>query len=115
MRRPLPLLLLGLGSLSLACATVRPPTEQMASSLASVRAAQEAGASELPIASTYLAYARVEADHASSMMRNGRNKEAQLLLERAEADAELALALAQEEPLRAEAQRAHQRLESASP
>lgn len=99
-----------LGTLSTACATVQPPVEQRTSSLASIRAAQQVNAQEVPNAALYLQLAREQSARAEALMQAGDNREAQHLFERAQADAELALALAQEEPLRADAERLRQQI-----
>ena len=108
MRRLLPFALLG--SVSLACATAKPPLEQRTSSIASLRAAERVGAEEVPNASLYLQLAREQSTRAEVLMQSGKHREAQALFERAEADAELALALSQEEPLREDAERLRQQL-----
>jgi hypothetical protein len=55
--------------------------------------------------------ARDQVKTAELLMADGDNEEANLVLQRAEADAELALALAREEKLRAEAREALQKVE----
>lgn len=110
MRRLLPFTLLG--SLSIACATTRAPVEERTSSLASIRSAQQMNADDVPNAALYLQLAKEQSARAEVFLQAGDNRQAKLLYQRAEADAELALALAQEEPLRADAERLRQQLKA---
>jgi hypothetical protein len=107
MRRLLPFAVFG--AVSIACATAK-PLEERTSSIASLRAAERVGADEVPNASLYLQLAREQSARAEVLMQSGKHREAQRLFQRAEADAELALALAQEEPLRQDAQRLREQL-----
>jgi hypothetical protein len=88
----IPLLLIGLG----ACAHEQALSpEQLAASEAQVRAAEEAGAEKIPNAALYLKLAREEIIQAKGFAKEG-DPRSTSLLGRAQADAELALALAQE-------------------
>ena len=78
--------------------------EQLASSEAPVRAAVEAGAEKIPSAALYLKLAREEIILGKSLSEKG-NERAVTVLERAQADAELALALAQESTTEGEARK----------
>jgi hypothetical protein len=94
-------LLLGL----VGCAGVRPvPTEQLVESEVAIRQAEEAGAEQVPQAARLLAWAREQTRDARKLLERNKREQAALYLQRAEADAELALALARETPVRAEAQ-----------
>jgi hypothetical protein len=96
-------LLLGL----VGCAGLRPvPTEQLVESEVAIRQAEEAGAQQVPQAAQLLAWAREQTRDARRLLEQNKREQAALYLQRAEADAELALALAQEAPVRAEAQQA---------
>lgn len=89
------------------CAGLRPvPTERLVESEVAIRQAEEAGAAQVPQAAQLLAWAREQTGDARGMLERNQREQAALYLQRAEADAELALALAQEAPLRAEAQQA---------
>ncbi|ATB28773.1 DUF4398 domain-containing protein [Melittangium boletus] len=102
-------LLLGL----VGCATAQrmPPTEQLVDSQVSIRQAEEAGASAVPNAAQHLQWAREQTQGARRLLEQNRREEAALFLQRAEADAELALALAREAPARAEADRVLQQVQ----
>lgn len=95
-----------LSALAAACATAPVPHEQLAASQGAIRAAEETGADKVPAATLYLQMAKEASDKAQKCIQRDENHRAQLLLERAEADAELAFSLAREAPLRAEAQKA---------
>ena len=91
------------------CASTTPPTERMEASAGAIRAAEEVGATKVPSASLYLQLAREESDRAKTLIANGSpegKSDASSLLQRAQADAELALALAHESDDRAAAQKA---------
>ena len=62
-------------------------------STSAIRAAQEVGASEIPSASLYLQLAKEELAKAQVLAANGEKKEAESMLLRAQADAELAIVL----------------------
>jgi hypothetical protein len=94
-------LLVGVG-----CAGAPVPHERMASSLAAIRAAEEVGGANLPQAQLHLKLARDQVETAKSLIRDGENERAKIVLMRAESDAELALALAKESVARNEAQQA---------
>jgi hypothetical protein len=87
-----------------ACASAPPPHEREASSEASIRGAREVGAEKFPPAALHLKLAQEALERAKVLMRNGDNEEAGYTLLRAQADAELALALAREARTRADAQ-----------
>jgi hypothetical protein len=86
------------------CASSSPPTARMASAEAATRAAQEVGAEKDPRAELHLRLAQEELDRAHKLVRDGENERADFVLQRASADAELALALARESSERQAAQ-----------
>jgi hypothetical protein len=91
-----------------ACATVQAPTERLAQSQASLRAADELGATEDPQAALYLKLAREQIDAAKVIIDEKDDDQyarADALLERAAADAELAMELARSNDARLEADR----------
>ncbi len=94
------------------CATTAVPHELIASSQGAIRAAEEIGAEKVPSAALHLQLAKEQADRANTLIREGDNMRASYVLQRAAADADLALALAREAPLRAEAQKAVDDLQS---
>ncbi|MET0403642.1 MAG: hypothetical protein ABW123_14620 [Cystobacter sp.] len=79
------------------------PTEQLVDSQVTIRQAEEAGAAQNEEAAQHLDWARQQTLGARQLMEQNRRDEAALFLKRAAADAELALALAREAPLRSEA------------
>jgi hypothetical protein len=80
---------LGIG----ACGSATLPTQQLASTEASVRAAQELGAQNVPRAELHLRLAKEEVDRAHKLADDGDQDKATMQLDRARADAELAVAL----------------------
>ncbi len=91
---------------ALACAGAPPPTDRMATAEAATRAAHEVGAERVPKADLQFKLASDEIANGRALMKNGDNAKADLMFQRADADAELALALAREDSARAEAGRA---------
>lgn len=102
-RTRLAVLVLGAGLV--ACASMPPPHEREANSEAAVRAAREVGAQQIPQAALHLTLAQEQLDKAKALMRKGDNEEAAFMLQRSQADAELALAMAHENKTQIEAQR----------
>jgi hypothetical protein len=88
-------LLLG-AAVAAGCAGAPPPTARVASSAAAIRAAQELLAVEIPAAQLRLQFALDEYAAAEQHMAAGQHEKAARLFERAEADAELAVALAKQ-------------------
>ena len=89
-----------------ACATFPVPNDQRAASQAAYRGAQEAGADAQPQAKLALQLAQDESAKADQLVTQGRNQEAAALYDRSRADAELAVGLARESQLEAEAKTA---------
>ncbi len=87
----------GAALLAVGCASYPAPTEQVASSMAATRAAEEAGALLVPDASLHLKMANEELAQAKQLMRRGDNRRAEGLATRAREDAELAVAVAHEQ------------------
>ena len=88
------------------------PAEQVTAAKAAVRAAEVAGAEEEPSASLQLKHARDQIAQAEKLIRDEEDAEAATwLLKRAEVDADLALAMAEETKTAAEAQAAKDDLE----
>lgn len=85
-----------IGLAALACASGPEPTERMASAQASLRAAKEVGAKDVPQAQLHAQLAQEQVDQASKLIKEGENERAEMILRRAQADAELAVALARE-------------------
>lgn len=95
MMRPRWTWLAAVGSLLLIhCGGAPPPTDQLASSQAAIRAADEVGAKEDPKAALHLKLAQEQLTKAKTLMEDDENEAANMLLLRAEVDAELARSLA---------------------
>lgn len=95
------------------CAQHPAPTEQVASSLAAVRGAEEVGGENVPQAALHMQLAREQIEKAKELMENDENQRAEDKALRAGADAELALAIAHGERAKAELARFSQRNPSA--
>lgn len=102
--RILVLLGVGLGG----CATTQALHTE--SSSAAIRSAEELGAPAVPQASLHLQLAKEELEAANALNTKGQGEEARSLLLRAEADAELAVALSRVEAERTEAEAAMARV-----
>jgi hypothetical protein len=77
-----------------ACGGAPRPEARMASSEGAIRGAQEAGAQTLPQATLQLKLAEEERAQGLALVHDGRNHRAAYMFARAEADADLATALA---------------------
>lgn len=95
----------------LGCASAPVPVAKVAESKASIRAAQEAGASKTPQASLHLKMAQDQLARAQQLIEKDENEKAKLFLDQAHADAELALAIAHEERERNAMEAARARVE----
>lgn len=89
-------LVAGLGLAAIACAGAPQPTERLASAQAAVRAAKEVGAKDVPQAALHAQLAEEQVQQANKLIEEGENERADTVLRRAQADAELAVALARE-------------------
>jgi pyridoxal biosynthesis lyase PdxS len=78
------------------CAGHPAPTEQVASSLAAVRGAEEAGAKDVPEAALHVKLAEEQIEQAKKLMADDKNLQAEDRALRAGNDAELAVAIARE-------------------
>src|SRR3954471_9470868 len=96
--------LLGIALVLVAGCAAGVSNEKISATESSIRAAEEMGAPKVPQASLHLQLAKEETEHAQKFAKEGDPKRAEGLLLRAQADAELALALAREAPMKAEAQ-----------
>lgn len=93
------------------CATVQLPAERLERSEASIRGAQEVGALGVPAARLHLQLARDQTAAAKKLAADG-DERAGLVLARAESDADLALALAREASVHADAVKAGEDLQA---
>ena len=78
------------------CGAAAVPTARIVSAEAAIRAAQESGAANTPNAALHLHYAELAKVEAQRLASNGDNDRAVMQFRRAEADANLALALRRE-------------------
>jgi len=85
-----------------ACAS-QPPTRELEASSAAIRAAEEVGATKQPTAALHLQLAKEQTQRAKKMIADGDKDSAERMLLRAEADANLAVALARTEQEQADA------------
>ena len=79
--------------------------------LADIRAAEEVGAGQVPKAALHLKMARDQVSTAERLMADDENEEASLVLARAQADADVAIALSHETTLRAQAHTLREKIE----
>lgn len=86
----------GLGLLGLACGGAPEPRERLATAQASIRAAKEIGADNVPQAQLHAQLAQEQVTLANKLIEEGENERADYVLRRAAADAELAVALTRE-------------------
>lgn len=86
-----------------ACATAPASTAKTESAAATIRAAEEVGASNTPNAALHLQLAKEQFEHARTLTTPEQKDRAERLRMRAQADAELSLALARTESERSEA------------
>lgn len=99
------LLLLG----AVACGgSFPPPTDRMVTAEGAARSARELGAEKEPQAALHLKLASEQIEEAKSLMKEGDNKRADLVLQRAASDAELSVMLAKENNARQEADKAQE-------
>ncbi|MGC4065778.1 MAG: DUF4398 domain-containing protein [Polyangiaceae bacterium] len=90
--------------LLIGCGAAAPvPAEKVSQTEAAIRAASEVGAPSVPKAALHLKMANDQLQTAKGLIAEDSNEEATLALDRARVDAELALALAKEATLRAQA------------
>lgn len=94
-----------------ACGGAAVPHAQITSAEASVRAAEVGGAPSVPKAELHLKHARDQIDAAKRLIEEGDNERALFVLRRAESDAELALALSEEQQSRRDAEEALERIQ----
>lgn len=87
-----------------------PPSDRLASAEAASRSARELGADKEPKAALHLKLAQEQIDQAKKLMGDGDNKRADLVLQRASSDAELAVMLAKENAASSEATKAKEKV-----
>ncbi len=95
-----------------ACAGAPKPEARMASSEGAIRGAEESGADQVPQATLHLKLAQEQRQQALQLIKDGDNHRASQLLARAEADADLAVALAHEHAAQVGATQARETVET---
>lgn len=95
----------GAACLAAGCGTSMPPAAAHGAAVASIRAARESGATQDEAAARYLSLAIEGYNHGNDAIRRGDNDGAERYLERASADADLAIALTREAEARQVAMR----------
>lgn len=103
--------LLGASFLVACGGSIPPPADRLASAEAAARSARELGAERDPKAALHLRLADEQIDQAKKLMKDEDNKRADLVLQRAGADAELAVMLAKETAAKAEAEKAQAKVQ----
>jgi hypothetical protein len=93
------------------CAAIQLPQERLAGNEASMRGAEELGASGVPTARLHLQLAREQTLSATKLAASGDDR-ALMMLARAQSDAELSLGMAREVSVHADAQRAAEDLKA---
>ena len=105
--------LIALSALVAACgSSMAAPNERLASTDAAIRSARELGAQNDPQAALHLKLADEQAQQARTLMQDGDNKRADLVLQRASSDAELAVMIAKEKAAKTEAAKSHEVLDA---
>lgn len=94
----------------LACGGAAVPQEALSAAQASAKGAEVGGANEDPKAQLHLKLAQEQIERAKKLIADDDNEEAARVIDRAQADADLALALAQEAKSRREAKEADEQL-----
>lgn len=116
MRHPISIasVVLGLGlsvfALSACGSSLPPPSDRLATAEAASRSARELGAEKDPKAALHLKLSQEQIDEAKRLMADGDNRRADLVLQRAGSDAELAVMLAKEHNASTEAQKAKEKV-----
>jgi hypothetical protein len=93
------------------CGGAALPARDQTDAVAAVRSAREVGAEGTPQASYHLALAEQQVAEGDRLITAGRMADAQRVLVRAKADAELAMALQREAAARAQATETHDQIE----
>lgn len=88
------------------------PNERLTNAEAASRSADELGARNNPKAALHLKLAQEQIDQAKGLMQEGDNRRADFVLQRANADAELAVMLAKESTAQEQTQQAEDRVKA---
>lgn len=96
--------------LAAGCGGAAPPTAAQMGAVSSARAAREVGAAARPRAAYHLELAEAQISRADELIEAGRMDEAERMLMRAQADADLAIVLTREAEVLAEAEEVRERI-----
>lgn len=108
-----PILATGLALFLIACgSSMPPPADRLSSAEAAARSARELGADKEPKAQLHLKLASDEIEQAKKLMADGDNKRADLVLQRANADAELSVWITKEANAKGEAEKAQEKVKN---
>lgn len=102
----------GLASILVACGGASIPASTVSETEASLKAAERMGAEQNPEASLYLTYAREQAQRAAELADEGEEARAIMMLERAQADAEVAMSLTRESDVQRQVEDTMERIEA---
>ncbi|MBX3220039.1 MAG: DUF4398 domain-containing protein [Labilithrix sp.] len=103
--------LAGLGLVVACGSSFQPPTDRLAASEAAIRSARELGAEHNPQAALHVKLADEQVASARTLMRDGDNERADIVLQRAKSDAELAVMLTREQAAKTSADQARKNLD----
>jgi hypothetical protein len=103
--------LVGVVALVTACGGAAIPQESLTAAKASIAGAEVGGAAAEPKAALHLKLAKEQVAKAESLINDGDNEEAARVIDRAQADADLALALAKEVSAEKQAQETRDQLD----
>jgi hypothetical protein len=104
---------LAMAAMAVACgSSMPPPSDRLASAEAAARSARELGADREPKAQLHLKLASEQIDQAKKLMADGDNRRADLVLQRANSDAELAVMIAKETTAKSEADKASEKVKN---
>jgi hypothetical protein len=98
-----------------ACGSSQVPPAKFADAQSKISAADAVGAAHEPRAALHLKMARDQLGQAQQLANDGEDRDAELLIARAKADAEMALMVTREAVARREAEHAQNELKSLSP
>lgn len=98
------------GTLLLACGGAAVPQDSLTAAQADVKGAEVGGAAENPKAALHLKLAKDQIEAAQKQIADGDNETAARTLDRAQADAELALSLAKEAKAQGDASEANEQV-----
>ncbi len=103
--------ILALAPLAIGCGGYDIPQSHVQAASASITSAEQAGATQVPGAAERLMLAKHELGIANRMAKDGKNRSADLMYLRADADARLALLTAQDHSVASEAQQLDQQIQ----